>query len=276
MPPTTRFAPSPTGRLHLGHAHAALFAWQRARQAGGRFLLRLEDIDRGRCRPEFATAILADLHWLGIDWDGPPRLQSDHLGEYAAALERLATRRLTYPCFCGRAAIAALAAPHGPGHAVYPGTCRTLSPQLRAERVAGGAGFAIRLDIARALAEVAGPLRFHEATLGWTVAEPARFGDVVLGRRDAACSYHLCATHDDAAQGVTLVTRGRDLLDATSVHRLLQALFGWDVPAYAHHRLLLDATGRRLAKRDQAASLAGLREAGRMPAEVRALAGFPD
>jgi glutamyl-Q tRNA(Asp) synthetase len=277
MPPTTRFAPSPTGRLHLGHAHTALTAWRRARDAGGRFLLRLEDIDPGRCRPEHATAIVDDLRWLGLDWDGPVRVQSEHLPEYRAALDELAARGLTYPCFCTRAAIAGLAAPHGPDDApVYPGTCRGLSPAERTRRIGAGEGFAIRLDGARALAAAARPLRFHEEGRGWLEADPGAFGDVVLARKDAPCGYHLCVTHDDAAQGVTLVTRGADLLPATSVHVLLQALLGWPTPAYAHHRLLTDAAGRRLAKRDRAAGLAELRAAGRTPAEVRALAGWPD
>ena len=275
---TTRFAPSPTGLLHLGHAAAALTAWRRARQAGGRFLLRIEDIDPTRCRPEYTAAILEDLTWLGLDWDGPVRMQSEHLDEYRAALETLARRGLLYPCFCTRAAIAreiaaAPAAPHGPDGPLYPGTCRALSAAERAARLAGGEPYALRLDMARAVAE-AGPLRWHEEAVGRLAAEPTRFGDVVLGRKDVPASYHLCVTHDDARQGVTLVTRGADLQPATALHRLLQALFGWPAPRYAHHPLLTGADGRRLAKRDGAASLRAMRQAGISPEAVPALAGL--
>jgi glutamyl-Q tRNA(Asp) synthetase len=277
-PIVTRFAPSPTGLLHLGHAHSALAGWRRARAAGGRFLLRLEDIDPGRCRPEFAQAILEDLAWLGLDWDGPVRVQSAHLADYAAVLAGLAARGLVYPCFCTRAEIArevaaSAAAPHGPDGPLYPGTCRHLAPEARAARIAAGEPHALRLDMARALAEVAAPLDFEEAGEGRRRCDPARFGDAVLGRKDAPASYHLCVTHDDALQGVTLVTRGLDLQPATDLHRLLQALLGWPAPAYAHHPLLTDTAGRRLAKRDRAATLRDLRAAGRSPAEVRAMAG---
>jgi len=276
----TRFAPSPTGYLHLGHAFAALTAWGQARAAGGRFLLRIEDIDPTRCRPEFAAALLEDLAWLGLDWDGPVRVQSAHLPEYRAALDALAARGLLYPCFCTRAAIArevagAAAAPQGPdGAPLYPGTCRALSPADRAERIAAGAPYALRLDMTRAIAEAGGPLQFLESGEGLVACRPERFGDVVLGRKDAPASYHLCVTHDDAAQGVTLVTRGEDLRPATDLHRLLQALLGWSAPAYAHHRLVTDAAGRRLAKRDGAVSLRALRAAGATPAQARARAGW--
>jgi glutamyl-Q tRNA(Asp) synthetase len=281
-PIVTRFAPSPTGLLHLGHAHSALFGWRLARAApGGRFLLRLEDIDPGRCRAEFAAAIREDLAWLGLDWDGEVRVQSAHLAEYRAALDALAARGLLYPCFCTRAEIArevaaAAQAPHGPDGPLYPGTCRHLSAEERAARIARGEAYALRLDMARALAAVPWPLSYEERGEGRLRCDPARFGDVVLARKDVPASYHLCVTHDDALQGVTLVTRGEDLRPATDLHRLLQALMGWPEPAYAHHRLLTDARGRRLAKRDRAATLRDLRAAGRSPAEVRALAGFPD
>ncbi|MCW3474175.1 tRNA glutamyl-Q(34) synthetase GluQRS [Limobrevibacterium gyesilva] len=281
MPPTTRFAPSPTGYLHLGHAHAALTAWRRARAEGGRFLLRLEDIDPGRCRPEFAAAILEDLAWLGLDWDGPVRVQSAHLPDYQAALDRLAARGLLYPCFCTRADIQrevarSACAPHSPdGGPLYPGTCRALSPAERADRLAAGVPHALRLDMARALAQ-AGPLSFEEEGEGTIACDPARFGDAVLARKDAPASYHLCVTHDDALQGVTLVTRGIDLKPATHLHRLLQALMGWPAPRYAHHGLLTDASGRRLAKRDNAATLRDLRAQGCTPAEARARAGVTD
>ncbi len=269
---TTRFAPSPTGFLHLGHAYAALFAWRRARRAGGRFLLRLEDIDPGRCRPAFAAAILDDLAWLGLDWDGPVRVQSEHLAEYRAALDALAAQGLTYPCFCTRADIArAASAPHGPEGVIYPGTCRSLEPAERARRIAAGSPHATRLDVARAMAST-GPLDFQDEAGVRRACNPARFGDIVLARRDAPASYHLCVAHDDAAQGVTLVTRGVDLEPATDIQRLLQTLLGWPEPWYRHHRLLLDAAGRRLAKRDHAATLQALRADGATPAEVRTLA----
>jgi glutamyl-Q tRNA(Asp) synthetase len=275
----TRFAPSPTGLLHLGHAYAALAAWSRARAAGGRVLLRLEDIDRQRCRPEFAAAILEDLAWLGLAHDGAIRVQSEHFAEYRAALDALAGRGLLYPCFCTRADIAreiaaADAAPHGPDGPLYPGTCRRLGADERAERIAAGEPYALRLDMARALAEVPGELGFVEEGEGQRRCNPAQFGDVVLGRKDTPASYHLCVTHDDARQGVTLVTRGRDLLPATDLHRLLQALFGWPAPRYAHHALLTDPEGRRLAKRDGAVTLRALREAGATAAEIRQRLGF--
>lgn len=279
----TRFAPSPTGLLHLGHAHSALFAAALAEAAGGRVLLRLEDIDATRCRPEFAAAIEADLAWLGLAWDGPVRVQSRHMPEYRAALDRLAACGLLYPCFCTRADIrrevaAAGHAPHlaprGPDGPLYPGTCRRLAAAARADRVAAGEPYALRLDMGAALAAAPADLSFHELGEGRLRCDPAQFGDVVLARKDTPASYHLCVTHDDAVQGVTLVTRGADLKPATHLHRLLQALLGWPEPAYAHHPLLLGPDGRRLAKREGAPSLRTLREAGRTPAEVRALAGW--
>ena len=291
----TRFAPSPTGLAHLGHAFSALTAWSKARAAGGRFLLRLEDIDPMRCQPAYAAAMLEDLAWLGLDCDGPVRVQSAHMPEYAAVLEALRERGLLYPCFCSRADIqrhVVAAAPHGPvqgaaqgggAGALYPGTCRRLPADERAARMREP--HAWRLDMARALipglAFEEAPLTFEEAPLtfeeegeGMIQADPARFGDVVLARKDTPSSYHLCVTHDDAVQGVTLVTRGEDLKDATHLHRLLQALMGWPTPVYAHHRLLTDASGRRLAKRDHAQTLRDLREEGVTPAEIRARLGF--
>lgn len=271
----TRFAPSPTGYLHLGHAHAALFAYRLAREAGGSFLLRLEDIDTTRCRPEYAAAISEDLAWLGIAWDGVVRVQSAHMADYRAVLDSLSARGLLYPCFCTRADIAAAgAAPHGPEGPVYPGTCRALSPEARAARIAAGHPFALRLHMARAC-EAAGPLAFEEE--GATIpAEPRPFGDVVLARKDFFASYHLCVTHDDALQGVTLVTRAEDLRPATHLHRLLYALMGWRPPRWRHHALLLGPDGKRYAKRDGSVTLRALRAAGHAAAEVRALAGFPD
>ena len=272
----TRFAPSPTGYLHLGHAHSALVGWHRARAQSGRFLLRIEDIDPARCRPEFEAAILEDLAWLGLDWDGPVRRQSEHLDDYAAALERLRASGLIYPCFCSRKDIAAAVnAPHGPEGPVYPGTCRNLSPTLVVERQARSDPYALRLDVAKAL-RLSGPLSFEDEREGVVSARPESLGDVVLARRDAPASYHLCVTHDDALQGVTLVTRGVDLFHATHIHRLLQAVLGLNVPTYAHHLLLTNAAGERLSKRDGAAGLSMLRRAGRSAAEVRAMAGFSD
>ena len=270
---TTRFAPSPTGFLHLGHAASAAFAWQRARDAGGRFLLRIEDIDRARCRPEYTAATMDDLAWLGLNWDGPVRVQSEHLADYAAVLAQLRGEGLCYPCFCTRADIArevasASHAPHGPdGRPLYPGTCRALSKPERQERIEAGLPHAWRLDATEA-ARRAGPLSFHEEGQGRLSCHPQAFGDVVLGRKDAPASYHLCVTHDDAAQGVSLVTRAEDLLPATSVHRLLQALLGWPEPGYAHHQLLLDSGGRRLAKRDGALTLRDLRAQGMAAEDV--------
>jgi len=274
MPPVTRFAPSPTGYLHLGHAAAAVNAWRRARRSGGRFLLRLEDIDPGRCRPEYAAAIQQDLTWLGLDWDGPVRVQSEHLEDYQSVLDGLTAHGLLYPCFCTRADImrevaASIAAPHAPdGGPIYPGTCRTLSATDRADRIAAGGRYALRLDMAEALRQSGSSthaghdLSYEEQSEGQVTCRPERFGDVVLARKDAPASYHLCVTHDDALQSVTLVTRGVDLKPATDLHRLIQTLMGWPAPAYAHHPLLLDGQGRRLAKRHQAATLRDMRAAG--------------
>ncbi|MGQ0662253.1 MAG: tRNA glutamyl-Q(34) synthetase GluQRS [Pseudomonadota bacterium] len=274
----TRFAPSPTGRLHLGHAHAALFAAALARRAGGRFLLRIEDIDAGRCRPEFESGILEDLAWLGLDWQRPVRRQSEHMADYASALHRLADDGLLYPCFCTRAEIraeiaGASAAPHGPDGPVYPGTCRALSASERAARQAAGLGFALRLDTRKAVAR-SGPLAWHDLARGTVAADPLAWGDVVLARKDIPASYHLAVSLDDHLQGVTLVTRGADLFAATHIHRLLQALLGLSRPAYHHHALIDGPDGERLAKRSGALTLKGLREAGKTPAQVRAMAGY--
>ena len=278
MPEVTRFAPSPTGLLHVGHAYAALFAYGAARESGGRFLLRIEDIDAGRCRPEFTAAIERDLAWLGLEWEAPVRRQSEHMAEYRAALDRLTGMGLLYPCFCTRAEIRAEieragAAPHGPDGPPYPGTCRTLPEAERALRIARGDVYALRLDVAAARAR-AGTLAWTDRARGAVAARPERFGDVVLARKDAPASYHLAVTLDDAIQGVTLVTRGEDLAAATDIHRLLQALLGLPTPDYHHHPLLKDEGGRRLAKRDRAETLAALRESGRTPEEVRRMAGF--
>jgi len=269
MSRTSRFAPSPTGRLHLGHAWSAVQAHALARgdgaTGGGRFLLRIEDIDQGRSRPEHVEAILADLAWLGIDHDGPVVFQSQRLAVYAQALEQLKAQGLVYPCFCTRADIArevaaSASAPHGSDGPVYPGTCRSLSEAVRAERLAQEP-HAWRIDMARAVAG-AGPLTWHDAGAGTVIADPAAQGDVVLARKDAGVSYHLAVTVDDAAQGVTDVVRGRDLFAATHVHRLLQALLDLPTPDYHHHPLLVGSDGARLAKRHGAPTLESMRLAG--------------
>ncbi|MEO5336688.1 MAG: tRNA glutamyl-Q(34) synthetase GluQRS [Magnetospirillum sp. WYHS-4] len=267
----TRFAPSPTGFLHLGHAHSALFAFETARAAGGRFLLRIEDIDPGRCRPEFTEAIFEDLAWLGLEWEEPVRRQSEHLHDYRAALARLEGLGLLYPCTCTRKEIMdeiarAPRAPHGPEGVLYPGTCR-------GRPMAAGKEAALRLDIAKALA-LAGPLTWRDREAGIVRADAALFGDVVLARKDVPTSYHLSVALDDHLQGVSLVTRGMDLFEATHVHRLLQALLGLEVPGYHHHRLLVGEDGRRFAKRDRSLALRSLRAAGHSPQEVRRMVGF--
>jgi glutamyl-Q tRNA(Asp) synthetase len=272
----TRFAPSPTGYLHLGHAHSALVGWHEARAETGRFLLRIEDIDPARCRPEFEAAILEDLGWLGLDWEQPVRRQSDHLADYQGMLDRLRGLGVLYPCFCSRKDIAAaVSAPHGPEGPIYPGTCRNQPAELVHERQARGDPYALRLDVAKARA-MTGPLTFHDQREGTVEARPETLGDVVLARRDAPASYHLCVTVDDHLQGVTLVTRGVDLFHATHIHRLLQAILDLNIPTYRHHLLLTNAAGERLSKRDGAVALRALRQAGRSAAEVRALAGFSD
>lgn len=280
MQTVTRFAPSPTGLLHLGHAHSALAGFRAARAAGGVFLLRVEDIDPNRCRPEFEAGMLEDLAWLGLNWPVPVRRQSEHLDDYRAALARLADLGVTYPCFCSRKEIQeeiarAGHAPHGPEGPLYPGICRHLPAAEAAARMADGVPHAIRLDWAKALA-LTGGLRWYDRGAGWQQADPGALGDVVLARRDAPTSYHLAVTVDDAIQGVTLVTRGRDLFHATHVHRLLQALLTLPVPEWHHHGLLTNEKGERLSKRDGAKAIRSLREEGLSPAEVRGLAGWPD
>ena len=258
-PVVTRFAPSPTGRLHLGHAASAIRAHDLARERGGRFLLRIEDIDGTRSRPEFVAGILEDLAWLGLRWDSLV-FQSERLAKYGAALETLKARGLVYPCFCTRAEIAASAsAPQGDAAPVYPGICR----RLTVEEVTARAHLAHcwRLDMAKAVA-ITDALEWDDAIAGTVVADPLAQGDVVLARKDAPASYHLAVTLDDAAQGVTDVVRGVDLFAATDVHRVLQALLGLPVPSYHHHPLVVDAAGRRLAKRDGALSLAEMRAGG--------------
>jgi glutamyl-Q tRNA(Asp) synthetase len=262
----TRFAPSPTGRLHLGHAFAASFAFQAALAAKGRFLLRIEDIDQTRCRPEFEQGILEDLAWLGLVWDGPVRRQSDHFALYKEALDRLDAMGLLYPCFCTRKEIEAEIArsgqaPHGPEGAPYPGLCRSLSGEERQKRSKSGQNFALRLDMKAALSRT-GPLTWQDKELGRIEADPLTFGDIVLARKDTPASYHLACALDDHLQGVSLVTRGADLIQATHVQRVLQSLLGLNEPLYHHHPLLAGPDGRRFAKRDAAMTLKSLCESG--------------
>jgi glutamyl-Q tRNA(Asp) synthetase len=274
----TRFAPSPNGYLHLGHALSALTGYRAARNAGGRFLLRIEDIDLARARPEFEQSIYEDLSWLGLTWETPVRRQSEHFADYDSALGRLGDLGVTYPCFCARKDIEAEiarspAAPHGPEGALYPGICRHLSDTERRARLASGEKHAVRLDVAKAMA-LTGPLRWHDRLKGDIIADPASLGDVVLARKDISTSYHLAVTVDDALQGVTLVTRGEDLFHATHIHRLLQALLGLPEPGYWHHGLIRDARGERLAKSRDAPALRDLRASGLTAAQVLGLIGF--
>ena len=271
----TRFAPSPTGHLHRGHAFSALTAHAAARAARGRFLLRIEDIDAGRCRPEFEAAILEDLAWLGVTWEQPVRRQSEHMDDYSAALKRLEVQGVLYRCFRTRRQLAddIAAAPHGPVE-TFRGA--RLDPQEEARRLAAGEGYAWRLSLAAAQSRLGGfdELTFRVAGRGDVQARPERVGDVVLARKDAAVAYHLAAVVDDALQGVTHVIRGEDLAEAPHIHRLLQALLGLPPPIYHQHRLILGPDGKRLAKRDRAESLASLRAGGIAPATLRRELGF--
>ena len=266
----TRFAPSPTGLLHLGHAYSALFT----ARAGERFLLRIEDIDGTRVRAEYEEAIFEDLAWLGLEWETPVRRQSGHLADYAAALETLKQGGFVYPCFCTRKEIeAAVSAPHGPAGKLYPGTCKGLSAAEIEEMQRSGRTFALRLDLDKALA-VTGELSWVDRGIGEQQARPDLLGDVVLARRDIATSYHLAVVVDDAVQEIDLVTRGEDLLESTHVHRLLQELLGLPVPEWWHHRLILDDSGKRMAKRDESLTLRTLREGGMTPRGVRERLGI--
>lgn len=282
---TTRFAPSPTGYLHLGHAYAAIYAFNLSRETGGKFLVRIEDIDRGRCRPAFEEAIHEDLHWLGLEFEWPMRRQSENFEDYVSALEKLRAMGCAYPCFCTRKEIqaelaASAGAPQGPDGPIYLGTCRGLSDAERAARIAGGEQHAWRLDAARASQLAGGALTFEElghgpaGETGRIDAQTNLFGDFVLARKDAPASYHLAVVMDDAIQGVTMVTRGNDLFASTHLHRLLQALLNLPVPRYSHHRLVLDAQGKRLAKRDMATGLRQLRAQGVTRDDVYRMLGF--
>ena len=283
--PVFRFAPSPNGHLHLGHALSALLNFDMARAAGGRFLLRMEDIDATRCRPEFEAAIVEDLAWLGLEWEEPVRRQSEHFPDYRSALEKLQARRLTFPSFESRAEIAPMVAdrdvrerwPRDPdGVPVYPGAARQMSEPDRAARIARGEAYAIRLDMEKAT-EWTGPLRWHESGAGPAGesgdihADPAAWGDVIVGRKETPTSYHLAVVVDDALHGVTDVVRGQDLFWSTSVHRVLQDLLGLPAPNYHHHRLVLDADGKKLSKSTAATGLRELRERGMSASDVRRL-----
>ncbi len=277
---TTRFAPSPTGLLHKGHAFSALTAYSLARRQGGHFLLRIEDIDSTRCTRENALGIFEDLAWLGIEWERPVRFQSEHGEDYCAAARRLAERGLLYPCFCTRADIRreierAGQAPHGSEDLPYPGTCRRLSEDERAARLAAGIPCALRLDQEKARSLAGDSLLWTDTRLGTQEARPERLGDVVLVRKDIGTSYHLSVVVDDGLQGVTDIVRGVDLFEATHLHRLLQSLLGLPVPTYHHHPLLTDASGRRLAKRDFAITLKSLRDSGMSSTSLREELGFP-
>jgi glutamyl-Q tRNA(Asp) synthetase len=267
-----RFAPSPNGFLHLGHAYSALLNADLARAAGGRLLLRIEDIDETRCRPEFEQTIYEDLRWLGLTWE-PVRRQSEHYDDYRAALAKLDALGLIYPSFESRAEIARTATGRDPdGAPLYSGARKSLSPVERQRRIGAGEPYALRLDMNAALAR-AGALRWDECGKS-VAADPAAWGDVVLARKETPTSYHLSVVVDDAAQGVTDVVRGEDLTHATSVHRLLQALLGFPVPRYRHHRLILDDKGRKLSKSTQATGLRELRAQGKTPVDIRAMIGL--
>jgi glutamyl-Q tRNA(Asp) synthetase len=287
-PPVFRFAPSPNGYLHLGHAFSAVLNSDLARETGGRFLLRIEDIDPTRCRREFEDAIDDDLAWLGLCWEKPVRRQSEHFTEYRAALEKLMALGLVYPAFESRAEIARLIAeqekrvpwPRDPdGAPLYPGTARALSPGERTRLTQSGAPYALRLDMAAACARV-GQLNWVErgegpqGETGTVAANPAAWGDVIIARKETPTSYHLAVVVDDALQGVTEVVRGQDLFWSTSVHRLLQQLLGLPQPDYRHHRLVRDAAGQKLSKSTDATGLRELRAAGVTPAEVRRRVGL--
>ena len=288
MPPVFRFAPSPNGPLHLGHAYSALLNFDLARKSGGRFLLRIEDIDPTRCRPEFEAAIYEDLAWLGISWETPVRRQSEHFGEYRRALEKLSALGLVYPSFESRAEIARLVAereakgawPRDPdGAPLYPGNAKRLSPEERARRIELGAPYALRLDMEAAVAR-AGDLAWIEegrgpdGESGRIAARPRAWGDVILARKETPTSYHLSVVVDDALQGATHVVRGEDLFHATSVHRLLQQLLGLPAPVYRHHQLIRDEAGHKLSKSTGSTGLRELRASGAQASDIRRQFGF--
>ena len=281
-PPVFRFAPSPNGYLHLGHALSAFINFDSANKTGGRMLLRIEDIDATRCRPEFETAIHEDLAWLGLEWESPVRRQSEQMSDYKAALEKLEALDLVYPSFESRAEIEKLVAQHDgiggwprdpDGAPLYPGAGKSIAPAERARRIASGEPYALRLDMTAAMAR-ATDLSWREGEEGSILADLAVWGDVVLARKDSPTSYHLSVVVDDALQGVTHVARGRDLFPATSVHRLLQVLLGLPAPFYRHHRLILDSDGRKLAKSSGSTAIRELRGAGATPSDIRRMTGL--
>lgn len=284
MQPVFRFAPSPNGYLHLGHAYSALMNADAARRMGGRFLLRIEDIDTTRCKPELVQACLDDLAWLGLEWPEPVLRQSEHFARYRAVASELERRNLVYPCFCTRTEIAQAAdgALRDPdGAPVYPGTCRSLSPEERQGRLDAGVPHALRLDMAAALAEIGDrSLDWHEAsgerfeTITTIRARPEKWGDVVLVRKECPTSYHLSVMLDDARQGVTHVVRGTDLYAATAIHRVLQSVLALPVPVYHHHALIRDDDGRKLAKSAASKPLRELRAEGATPMDIRKWLGF--
>lgn len=285
-PPVFRFAPSPNGYLHLGHALSALLNAEAAGMCGGRMLLRIEDIDLTRCRPEYEAAIYEDLAWLGVTWEEPVRRQSEHFADYRAALDRLDAMGLVYASFESRAEIAAQVAereqsqnwPRDPdGAPIYPGAGKLILPEDRARRMAAGEPYALRLDMAKALAQVSNRLTWSESGDGETgeiETDPSAWGDVILARKDVPASYHLAVVVDDALQGASDIVRGLDLFHATSVHRLLQSLLGLPAPRYRHHRLILDADGRKLSKSTAATGLRELRAQGLTPSDIRRRAGL--
>ncbi len=275
----TRFAPSPTGYLHIGHAASLLEIWDDADKNPGNFLLRIEDIDGTRCRPEFETSIYKDLEWLGIQTSHPIRRQSDHFSDYKKILDKLENENLIYPCFCTRKEIEqeiknAPSAPHGITGHIYPGTCKHLSKTERNEKIQSGHPYALRLNLDACLKQITGKtLKWHDILKGEQVTTPDLLhnthGDVVLARKDTPASYHLCVTHDDALQNISQITRGDDLFQSTHIHRLLQEILGYDTPLYHHHPLMTDKTGRRFAKRDKSLTLKDIRQKGISAAQLK-------
>ena len=275
MTVVSRFAPSPTGFLHLGHAYSAIFAYEQAQRTNGRFLLRIEDIDQGRSRKEFEQQIYDDLGWLRLKWPAPVRRQSEHFKDYKAALDTLISMDLAYPCFCTRKDIqseikAAGGAPHGPDGLVYPGTCRHLSNDERSRAINDGQAHAYRLDIKKACMS-AGPLIWQDVAAGRVNAHPDRFGDIIIARKETPTSYHLAVVVDDHLQKISFVTRGQDLFDSTDIHRLLQKILNLNVPQYHHHPLVIDKDGNRLAKRNDSLSIKKIRQSGATPEDIRTM-----
>lgn len=276
MSVVTRFAPSPSGRLHLGHAFSALQAWEFAQKNDGEFILRIEDIDFNRCKPEFESLLKEDLEWLGLKWQEPTRRQSDFMADFHEAADRLKEMGLLYPCFCTRKEILAEieragAAPHGSEGPVYPGTCRKLNSEERSQRIEAGKDHAWRLDLNAALEKVGKPIVWNDRDKGEIEVKESdweQLGDVVLVRKDIGTSYHVAVVIDDALQGVTHIIRGKDLYESTHIHALLHELLELPKPIYHHHGLIVDESGKRLAKRDESETLAALREKGEKPEEI--------